>query len=75
MRKQFAINSLAPETGRNPSDSFSALNDNYSSQDRRTEPKLVWLELSGHEDSESVRNIFLVCLLIKWEALHGRIRN
>jgi hypothetical protein len=27
-----------------------ALNDDCSAQDRCTEPKLVWLEASGHKD-------------------------
>ncbi len=34
---------------------MAALNDNCSPQNRRTEPKLVWLESSGHEDSDYVR--------------------
>jgi hypothetical protein len=34
-------------------------------QDGRRELKLVWLELSGHEDSEYVRKYFLAHLLMK----------
>jgi hypothetical protein len=29
---------------------FAALNNNYSAHNRHREPKLIWLELSGHED-------------------------
>ncbi len=41
------------------------LNDNSSSQDRLREAKLVCLELSGHKDSEYVKQYFLACLLKK----------
>jgi hypothetical protein len=35
------------------------LNNDSSAHKRCREPKLVWLELSGHEDSEYVRKKFL----------------
>jgi hypothetical protein len=40
---------------------FCAFVNSYClAQDRRIEPKLVWLEPSGHENSDYVRNNFLV---------------
>ncbi len=53
---------LAPETGRNLSACFFGFNDYYSAKAKHTDPKLVWLEPSGHEESEYVRTFFeLVC--------------
>ncbi len=54
MQKWVARSSLASKTSRTL---FVALNDDGSPQDRRTEPNLVWLEPSGHEDPEYIRKV------------------
>ncbi len=46
------------ETGSNILDYFFATwNNDFSTQDRCTEPKLAWLELSCREDSEYVKQL------------------
>jgi hypothetical protein len=47
---------------RNQLDGILALNNSYSALGRHIAPKLVCLELFGHDGSEYVRKYFLACL-------------
>ncbi len=51
-RKRNTRSILAPETGRNCSDWFFRLNDDFLAQDRPRELKLVSLKPPGNEDFE-----------------------
>ncbi len=72
------------ETGRKLGPFFAALNDDFSTKDSRTEPKLAWLESSCHEDSKYVDKFFVLfcewnsstkCIATPFSAARGPIRG